>query len=691
MSNRWHPYNDNHFDSLQSNSRVEYPHNERQHYTQQAIFYSRMRQQRNGCHQTHHRPNQPIYHHDHNSYDDFTRSTRALPRRLLIHRHYDKPSHSRQVYKELPQTLRRDAVNNKRPISSSYNNVPEKKRRIAHQQTNEAKSSQKDKPTTSRSVSPIPTQTVKTNPVTSTNVTSSPVIFVKEYNKNKITVHDSIVIISDSENECDESHEGETNQACCSSNQCDDDDPTLSPMLGSVRDKFFSAETSDSNCEDLPSTSEPVFESTVPLLQTTDQTPTQDQNEGCENVNSTLPSKKTTSLNKQPTKTVTPTSRVPVKQRLGKASNTSTSNVNKDTSLTSDQLQNFNMKIFGLTPVEIQTFFQNDKLSRQIYQFMMTNQQRSNFLQQKLRLAKALQDAIVYAMLPDAKVFLVGSSVNGFGRLNSDADLCLVFDPRNKTVNRKTVLKMLNRMKQLLNNAHFVKNLQLIYATVPILKFEDRISGMECDLNVNNLTGIRNSFLLLAYARCDPRVRPMVLCIKEWAHVNNINSAQLGTLSSYALVLMVLHYLQIVKPRVIPSFQALHKDNFSSNLPIHCLGEKVASLPMFYSNNTSPVSQLLKGWFNYFSTFDFANKVISVRLGTSYNVHTMSNSKAWLKKCVKIEEPFDQTNVARAVQSGKQFSQIITSIRNADIALRNDNLKTIIPCLAPSYNIRCFN
>ncbi|XP_078481455.1 uncharacterized protein LOC100181643 isoform X2 [Ciona intestinalis] len=689
MNNRWHPYDDNHFDSWQSNSRVEYPHSERQHYTQQAIFYSRMRQRRNGRHH-HHGPNQPIYHHDHNSYDDFNRSTRALPRRLLIHRQYDKPSHSRQVYQELPQTSRRDAVNNKRPISSHYNNTPEKKRRIAHQQTNEARNSQQDKPTTSRSVSPIPTPAFKTNNVTSTNVTSSPVIFVKEYNKNKITVHDSIVIISDSENECDESHGVETNQACCSSSQCDDG-PTLSPVLCSVRDKFFSAETSDSNCEDLPSTSEPVFESTVSPLQTTDQTYTQDQNEGSGNVNSTRPTKEPTCLNKQPTKTVTSTSRVPVKQRLGRAPNTSTSNVDKDTSLTSDQLQNFNMKIFGLTPVEIQTFFQNDKLSRQIYQFMMTNQQRSNFLQQKLRLAKALQDAIVYAMLPDAKIFLVGSSVNGFGRLNSDADLCLVFDPRNKTVNRKTVLKMLNRMKQLLNNAHFVKNLQLIYATVPILKFEDRISGMECDLNVNNLTGIRNSFLLLAYARCDPRVRPMVLCIKEWAHVNNINSAQLGTLSSYALVLMVLHYLQVVKPRVVPSFQALHKDNFSSNLPIHCLGEKVASLPVFYSNNTSPVSQLLKGWFNYFSTFDFANKVISVRLGTSYSVHTMSNSKPWLKKCVKIEEPFDQTNVARAVQSGKQFSQIIASIRNADIALRNDNLKTIIPCLAPSYNIRCFN
>lgn len=36
----------------------------------------------------------------------------------------------------------------------------------------------------------------------------------------------------------------------------------------------------------------------------------------------------------------------------------------------------------------------------------------------------------------------------------------------------------------------------------------------------------------------------MILVVKKWARHNQINDASKGTLSSYALVLMVLHYLQ---------------------------------------------------------------------------------------------------------------------------------------------------
>uniref|UniRef100_H2ZEL1 polynucleotide adenylyltransferase n=2 Tax=Ciona savignyi TaxID=51511 RepID=H2ZEL1_CIOSA len=284
-------------------------------------------------------------------------------------------------------------------------------------------------------------------------------------------------------------------------------------------------------------------------------------------------------------------------------------------------------------------------------------------------------------MVRQAEIYLVGSSINGFGRLTSDADLCLVIDPKSNTVKRKIVLDLLRKLKSLLHNAHFVRNLQLIFATVPILKFTDSISGMECDFNVNNLTGIRNTFLLLAYARCDPRVRPMVLCIKEWAHSNDINSAQYGTLSSYALVLMILHYLQNVKPCVIPSLQAIHEDEFTSFTKVQTMFEKISNLPVIRSENRSPVSELMKGFFKYFSQFDFVNKVISIRLGMSYHVARTADPRLWMKKCLKIEEPFDLSNVARAVQTGKKFDKIKSCIRNANIALRNENLRTIIPQL----------
>lgn len=42
----------------------------------------------------------------------------------------------------------------------------------------------------------------------------------------------------------------------------------------------------------------------------------------------------------------------------------------------------------------------------------------------------------------------------------------------------------------------------------------------------------------------DWRVRPLVVCVKVWAAGENINCARDGTISSYSLALMLIHYLQ---------------------------------------------------------------------------------------------------------------------------------------------------
>ena len=42
----------------------------------------------------------------------------------------------------------------------------------------------------------------------------------------------------------------------------------------------------------------------------------------------------------------------------------------------------------------------------------------------------------------------------------------------------------------------------------------------------------------------DSRVKPIVMLVKKWAKTHGINDASQGTLSSYALTLMVIHYLQ---------------------------------------------------------------------------------------------------------------------------------------------------
>lgn len=104
---------------------------------------------------------------------------------------------------------------------------------------------------------------------------------------------------------------------------------------------------------------------------------------------------------------------------------------------------------------------------------------------------------------------------------------------------------------------------------MPILRitFNAPFEDITVDLNANNPVGIKNTHLLYYYAHCkslflqirvknikmcnlfkniqgDWRVRPLVMIVKEWGRRQGINDASRSTLSSYSLVLMVIHYLQ---------------------------------------------------------------------------------------------------------------------------------------------------
>jgi DNA polymerase sigma len=66
---------------------------------------------------------------------------------------------------------------------------------------------------------------------------------------------------------------------------------------------------------------------------------------------------------------------------------------------------------------------------------------------------------------------------------------------------------------------------------------------------------MHNSALIKAYADIDPRVRVICLCIKHWAKMRGVNDAANGSLSSYAWVLLVIHFLQRRPVPVLPNLQ----------------------------------------------------------------------------------------------------------------------------------------
>uniref|UniRef100_A0AAX7VSS3 polynucleotide adenylyltransferase n=1 Tax=Astatotilapia calliptera TaxID=8154 RepID=A0AAX7VSS3_ASTCA len=302
--------------------------------------------------------------------------------------------------------------------------------------------------------------------------------------------------------------------------------------------------------------------------------------------------------------------------------------------------------------------FMCPQLSCQMVELFEACQQQPSDLERK-EVCRARLQQDIQQIFPSARLYLTGSSMNELGSRCSDADICLVIKGNCSffLFQKKTdALRVLGRLLKLFKTLSYVERNQLIRAKVPILRFREKGSDLEFDLNVNNTVGIRNTFLLRSYAYADLRVRPMILVVKKWARYNNINDASKGTLSSYTLALMVLHYLQTLSEPVLPSLQRDYPESFNPLMNLDMVPEGPKHIPPYISRNQSSLGELLLGFLKYYATdFSWDKQVISVREARAF---PKNNSKEWNNKFICVEEPFERNNVARAVHEKLKFDAI---------------------------------
>lgn len=207
--------------------------------------------------------------------------------------------------------------------------------------------------------------------------------------------------------------------------------------------------------------------------------------------------------------------------------------------------------------------------------------------------------------------------------------------------------------------------MKLIHAKIPILKFSDKRSKIEVDLNINNIVGIRNTQLIRCYTRLDWRVQPLAIAIKAWAHRNNIKNAYQKTISSYTLVLMLIHYLQVgCSPPCLPCLHKLMPNNFQVDSDVKKLSLNEET-PEYRSKNEQSLGELFIGFLNYYGNrFDYQHDVISIRQGAVMKKEVAkeyrspkNTSTQWRFLC--CEEPFDRTNTARSVSDCESFMRIL--------------------------------
>ncbi|KAG5326766.1 GLD2A polymerase, partial [Acromyrmex charruanus] len=307
-----------------------------------------------------------------------------------------------------------------------------------------------------------------------------------------------------------------------------------------------------------------------------------------------------------------------------------------------------------------------DDLSEQIWRKFIAHQQTETTYRKKMMLWKHL-NTYMKTLYPNCSVFVVGSTMNGFGSNDSDVDVCLLMKHTELDVRCIAIEHLLEVLKHL-KQSNFVEQLEIIHAKVPIITFFDVVRKFKIDMNFNNSVGVKNTHLLYCYSKLDWRVKPLALVVKLWAQWHNINNPKCRTLSSYSLVLMVIHFLQCgTNPPVLPCLHSMFANKFKSDADIYNINiHEDLNIPSsnHLPENHQSLGELLFEFFKYYVEFDFSQYAISVRLASKIpkeecRMVQSSKNDPYQWKYLCIEEPFDLTNTARSVYDPDMFSKII--------------------------------
>ncbi|CAG8815865.1 26879_t:CDS:2 [Gigaspora margarita] len=142
--------------------------------------------------------------------------------------------------------------------------------------------------------------------------------------------------------------------------------------------------------------------------------------------------------------------------------------------------------------------------------------------------------------------------MNFLGISTSDVDIC-VMTPSKELEN---ILILSEKLQK--NKMKVVKCVSK--AKVPIVKFLDPTLKLACDINVNNAQALHNTNLIKSYICLDSRVHPLVMIIKHWARRRDLNDTTCRTLSSYTWTCMVLNFLQMRYPPILPVLKISEKE-----------------------------------------------------------------------------------------------------------------------------------
>ncbi|XP_050503966.1 poly(A) RNA polymerase, mitochondrial-like [Diabrotica virgifera virgifera] len=312
----------------------------------------------------------------------------------------------------------------------------------------------------------------------------------------------------------------------------------------------------------------------------------------------------------------------------------------------------------------------------------------------RLRFLTALQiEDAVNGMFPHAVAYPFGSSVNGYGKMGCDLDLFLkLAADKHNNENGRLVFhcKPLNGSERTMNQRYMETLGDLIYlflpgcgqvrrilqARVPIVKYHQQLTDVECDVSMTNMSGVHMSDLLYIMGEQDERVRPLIFAIRKWAHIAGITNSSPGRwISNFSLTLLVLAFLQnpLSGKPVLPSLNKLAElsgpeDKFQLEDGTDVSFLRDIRKYKTKTKNTDSLEQLLKEFFEYYAHFDFENKAVC--LNETVNVPKPEFSPMY------IINPLERgLNVSKNVSSD-EVVRFKNEVRNAAWVLESQESKS---------------
>lgn len=239
---------------------------------------------------------------------------------------------------------------------------------------------------------------------------------------------------------------------------------------------------------------------------------------------------------------------------------------------------------------------------------------------------------------------------------------------------------MRDAIKMLGPSRKFTKFVPIPSARIPILKCLHISTGYQCDLNFSDAIGVFNSPILASLLQYDERIYDIAIVLKYWLKIHDLAGS--FKLSNYALLWLLIFYLQQLRQPIIPPIKA-----FQANIAPYYVNEMNLAFNQRLPNKTrnrQRQSELLLGFFEFYNSFDFESQIICPLHGKAFPKENVferfpnefaaynevlarrpDSPGLKLNKTICIQDPFDIIQTVPGPISKHHFAEIRSKIAMA--------------------------